>query len=62
MDLLLDQPKHWLFLSNVWDLSARLNATLLEEWVPGYGLDEDDTILTYSRPFRVRIRDRCIPR
>ncbi len=58
VDLLLDQPKHWLYLSNVWDLPARLNDTLLAEWLPGYGLKQDDTILTYSRPFRVRIRSR----
>ena len=56
VDLLLDPPKHWLFLSNVWELPARLNDAVLEEWVPGHGLNEDDTILTYSRPFRVRIR------
>ncbi len=62
VDLLLDPPKHWLFLSNVWELPARLNDALLEEWVPGYGLEESDTILSYSRPFRVRVRSRQLRR
>jgi len=56
IDLLLRQPHHWVFLSNVWNLPERLSDETLEEWVPGYGLESTDTILTYSRPFRVRIR------
>lgn len=58
VDLLLDQPKHWLFLSNVWDLPVRLNDAALEGWVQGCGLEEGDTILSYSRPFRARIWSR----
>ena len=56
VDVLLQQPKHWLYLSNIWILPPPLREPGLEEWVPGYGLDEADTILTYSRPFRVRLR------
>ncbi len=58
VDLLLRQSQHWIYLSNVWELPARLKEAQLEEWVPGYGLEESDTILSYSRPFRVRIWSR----
>ena len=58
VDALLDEPRHWLFLSNIWELPERLRDATLEEWVPGYDLEETDTILTYSRPFRVRLRSR----
>jgi hypothetical protein len=56
VDLLLRERKHWLYLSNIWELPARLSDPTLEEWVPGHGLEETDTILTYSRPFRAMIR------
>ena len=56
VDLVLSQHHHWVFLSNVWDLPERLVDARLEEWVAGYGPEHNDTILSYSRPFRVRIQ------
>jgi hypothetical protein len=58
VDLLLRERKHWLYLSNIWELPDRLRDPALEELVPEHGLEETDTILTYSRPFRAMIRRR----
>jgi hypothetical protein len=55
VDFLLGQPNHWIFLSNIWLMSDRLQDSNNMNPPARLG-EENDTILTYSRPARIRIR------
>ena len=52
---LLRQPNQWIYLSNIWELPDLLQEQHHREWSPGKRLDEEDTVLAYSRPYRVRL-------
>ncbi len=68
VDFLLAKPNHWIYLSNIWNVPERLQDSMNSQWSVAH-VWESDTILSYSRPFRIRFRryaqnsnpDRRIP-
>lgn len=55
-DFLLKQPNHWIYLSNVWEMSSRLEQSTNSDPPPPKMVGEDDTILMYSRPYVIKFR------
>jgi len=53
VDFLLAKPNNWIYLSNSWKLPERLDDSMNSRW-PVAIVRESDTILSYSRPFRIR--------
>ena len=56
VDFLFGRPNHWIFLSNIWLMSDRLQDSNNLNPPPAGLVAENDTILSYSRPARIRIR------
>ena len=56
VDFLFGRPNHWIFLSNIWLMSDRLQDSNNLKPPPAGLVAENDTILSYSRPARIRIR------
>ncbi len=68
VDFVLAKPNNWIYLSNIWNVPERLQDSMNSQWSVA-NARESDTILSYSRPFRIRFRryvenpnpDRRIP-
>ncbi len=61
VDFLLAKPNNWIYLSNSWKLPERLQDSMNSQWSVAQ-VRESDTILSYSRPFRIRFHryaDAC---
>lgn len=56
VDFLLKQPNHWIYLSNIWEMSSRLQQSTNSVPPPPTMVSEDDTILLYSRPCVIKFR------
>jgi hypothetical protein len=53
VDFLLGKPNNWIYLSNIWNVPERLEDSINSQW-PVAQVRTSDTILSYSRPFRIR--------
>ncbi len=53
VDFLLAKSNNWIYLSNIWNVPERLQDSMNSQW-PVAQLRESDTILSYSRPYRIR--------
>ena len=58
VDFLLAKSNNWIYLSNIWNVPERLQDSMNSQWSVAH-VRESDTILSYSRPFRIRFR-KCI--
>lgn len=56
VDFLFERPNHWISLSNIWLMSDRLQDSNYTNPPPARLVGENDTIFSYSRPARIRIR------
>lgn len=56
VDFLLKQPNHWIYLSNIWEMSSRLEKLTNSAPPSPTMMGEDDTILMYSRPYVIKFR------
>ncbi|MCH9031876.1 MAG: hypothetical protein IIB00_06415 [candidate division Zixibacteria bacterium] len=56
VDFLLRQPNHWIYLSNIWEMSSRLQQSTNKAPPSPTMVGEDDTILMYSRPYVIKFR------
>ncbi len=54
VDFLLAKSNNWIYLSNIWNVPERLQDSMNSQW-PVAHVRESDTILSYSRPCRIRV-------
>ena len=55
VDFLLAKSNNWIYISNIWNVPERLQDSMNSQWSVAQ-VRESDTILSYSRPFRIRFR------
>ena len=56
VDFLFSLRNHWIYLSNVWEMATRLRPESNLEPPSPARIVESDTIISYSRPYLIRLR------